>query len=116
MKRLNLVLLFIAVIGLIFSLAHAAGDAEKGKVLFNDTHFAGAVSGKSCNSCHPGGRGLEMAGGKTEFKIMGKTQNSLEDAVNLCIVNAIKGKVLDSSSEEMQDVVSYIRSLEVKME
>ncbi|MDO8281018.1 MAG: hypothetical protein Q7U10_00080 [Thermodesulfovibrionia bacterium] len=116
MKTLKVVLLFIAVYGLVLSFAHAAGDVSKGdvnkgKALFNDPKFAGAVSGKSCNSCHPDGRGLGNAGTKTEFKVMGKNQKSLEDVVNSCIEAANKGKALDLSSEQMKDIVAYIKSL-----
>ncbi|MBI4844326.1 MAG: hypothetical protein HY809_08405 [Nitrospirae bacterium] len=112
MKIPRIVMLFIAMAVLSSSFAHAAGDADKGKALFNDPKFAGALNGKSCNSCHPDGRGLESAGGKTEFRIMGKTLKSLEEAVNLCIESAIKGKALDPSSEQMKDIVAYIKSLQ----
>lgn len=116
MKIFKIALMYFAAYGLILSYAHAAGDADRGRVLFNAPQFAGAASGKSCNSCHPAGRGLERSGDKKEFKIMGKTQNSLEDVVNVCIEQALKGKPLDPSSKEMQDIVSYIRSLKVPIE
>ena len=111
MKIVKTVLLVVAVTGLVFSLAYAGGDAAKGKALFNDTTFAGAASGKSCNSCHPDGRGLEKAGNKKEFRIMGKVQHSLEEAVNICIEQAINGKAIDQASDEMKDIVAYIKSL-----
>jgi len=38
-------------------------------------------------------------------------QESLEEAVNVCIVNANRGKTIDVKSTEMQEVVSYIKSL-----
>jgi cytochrome c len=84
---------------------------ERGKTLFNDPKFAGGTAGKSCNSCHPGGKGLEMSADKKEFKIMGKTQKSLEEAVNVCIEMANKGKAIDPKSEQMKDIVAYIKSL-----
>lgn len=101
----------MAVCGLLFTLAYAAGDAARGKTLFNDTAFAGATSGNSCNSCHPDGRGLENAGEKKEFSIMGGSQKSLEEVVNVCIVQALRGKAIDPASEDMKDIVAYIRSL-----
>jgi mono/diheme cytochrome c family protein len=116
MKIFKVVLLFMVASGLILSFAYAAGDVAKGKALFNDPKFAGATSGKSCNSCHPDGKGVEKAGDKKEFKIMGKTQKSLEEAVNFCIGNAIKGKAIDPKSDQMKDIVSYIKSLGKKME
>lgn len=114
MKILKMVLVSIAAYGLMFSLAYAAGDAARGKALFNDPKFAGATTGKSCNSCHPDGKGLEQACGKKEFKIMGKTQNSLEEVVNFCIKNAIKGNPIDPQSDDMKDLVAYLKSLSGK--
>lgn len=108
------VLLTATILVLTVSLALAAGSVSKGKALFNDPKFAGATSGNSCNTCHPGGTGLEQAGSKKVFHIAGKTQESLEEAVNACIVHAIEGKALDPGSEAMQDVVAYIKSLKSK--
>lgn len=115
MTILKIVLLLVVVSGLIFSVAQASGDTAKGKALFNDRNFAGGTSGKSCNSCHPGGKGVEKAGDKKMFNIMGKTQDSLEEAVNFCIENANKGKAIDPKSAQMMDIVAYIRSLKGKM-
>lgn len=41
---------------------------------------------------------------------------TLEEAINLCIVNANKGKALDPKSEQMKDMVTYIKSLSKEME
>ena len=93
-----------------FAMSHEA--VERGKALFENPNFAGGK--KACNSCHPGGDGLLKAGSKSEFSIMGKKQNSLEEAVNFCIVNANKGTAIAEDSKEMQDVVSFIKSLGAK--
>jgi cytochrome c len=90
-----------------FAMSHKA--AERGKALFENPNFAGGK--KACNSCHPNGRGLEGAGTKSSFAIMGGQQASLEEAVNMCIVNANKGNVLKVVATEMQEIVSYIKSL-----
>ena len=45
---------------------------------------------------------------------MGKTQKSLEEAVNFCIENANKGKAIDAKSDMMKDMVAYIKSLAKK--
>jgi len=42
---------------------------------------------------------------------MGKKQKSLEEAVNFCIENALKGKAINPKSEQMKDIVAYIKSL-----
>ena len=86
-------------------------DVNLGITLFNDTHLGNGTSGKSCNSCHPDGKGLEGAADKKEFHIMGETQVSLEDAINACIVNALKGTAIDPHGKDMKDLVAYIKSL-----
>jgi len=102
-------LLTLGVVTLTAGLALAEGEVEKGKKLFEDPKLG--TSGKSCASCHPGGHGLEGSATKKEFKIMGKTQKSLEEAINFCIVNALKGKALDPKSKEMQALTAYLKSL-----
>jgi cytochrome c553 len=116
MKVLKIALLSVIALGLVFSFAFAAGEMEKGKALFNDPKFADGTAGKACNSCHPDGKGLEKAAEKKEFNIMGKKQMGLEEAVNFCIVNANKGKAVDPKSEQMMDIVAYIKSLKAPAE
>lgn len=110
-KKLKLVFLVVLVLGLAFTLAYAAGNVENGKKLFENPKFAGATSGKSCSSCHPNGQGIEGAGTKDKFTIMGNDTNSLEDAVNVCIKHAINGKPIKKNSQDMMDIVAYIKSL-----
>lgn len=114
MRFLKLLMLSLIVTGLIFSFAFAAGNAEKGKAMFNDPKAFGGQ--KACSSCHPNGKGLEKAGEKKEWTTpVGKTK-TLVEAVNLCIVNANKGKALDVKSEQMADMVAFIKSLGKKAE
>ena len=115
MKIFKVLVLSLLILGLTFSAAFAKKHlpGERGKSLFDDPKFAGGI--KACNSCHPDGRGLEKAADKKEFNIMGMTQKSLEEAVNVCIVNANKGKAIDIKSEQMKDIVAYIKSLKRKM-
>lgn len=111
MRLLRPVLLGMAVLGLVFSLAYAAGNADKGKALFNDPNLG--TNGSTCGTCHPGGQGLENAGAKDkkEWRTPGGVEPSLEDAINICITMALKGKALDKKSQKMQDLVAYIDSL-----
>ena len=90
-----------------------ADSAEKGMSLFNDPKAFNGSGDMSCSSCHPGGKGLEKAGvaGKTEWKTPVAVLTSLEDAINVCIMMANKGKAIDPTSEEMNNVISYIKSL-----
>ena len=47
------------------------------------------------------------------FLCFGK--KSLEAVINFCIVNANRGKAIAEDSEEMQEIVSYIKSLGTKV-
>ena len=111
MHLFKMTVLCMIALGLIFSTAFAMKHTpeERGKTLFNDPK---AFGGKTpCSSCHPDGKGLEMAAAKAEWTTpVGKTK-TLEEAINLCIVNANKGKALDVKSEQMKDMVAYIKSL-----
>ncbi|MDA8162590.1 MAG: hypothetical protein M0022_06760 [Desulfobacteraceae bacterium] len=110
MKTLKTLTLSILALGLVFSYAFAAGDIEKGKALFNDARLGGGTTGKSCNSCHPGGAGLGAADQK-EFTIMGKKLKGLKEAINFCIGKAMKGKAIDPKSADMEDIIAYVKSL-----
>jgi cytochrome c len=111
MQKKTISLIVLLVFAFSFTLAFAKHHTaeERGKAHFNNATFAGGK--KSCSTCHPNGRGLEGAGAKTTFNIMGGNQSSLEEVINVCIVNANKGKALDVNSTEMQELASYIKSL-----
>ena len=112
-KRTVSVLAFLVLafsITMSYATQHNAED--RGKAHFDNPTFAGGK--KSCGTCHPEGRGLEGAGAKAKFSIMGGEQSSLEEAINVCIVNANKGKALDVNSSEMQELTSYIKSLKTQ--
>ena len=111
MKLFKVLLYSLIALSLIASFAFAAGNAEKGKALFNDPKLG--TNGSTCGSCHPGGKGLEGSGamGKKEWKTPGGVEKSLEDAINICITMALKGKALANDSQQMQDLVAYIKSL-----
>jgi cytochrome c len=113
MKKKTVFLLIILILTLplafTFAFAEHITSADKGKIHFNNPEFAGRK--RACNSCHPNGRGLEDAWTKSSFSIMGNQLDSLEEAINMCIVNANKGDVLKVLATEMQEIVSYIKSL-----
>ncbi len=111
MNIAKIMLLSLVALGLLFSFAFAAGNVEKGKALFNDSKAFGGTAGKSCGSCHPNGQGLEKSAAKKEWKNPAGVWSSLEDATNVCIMMANKGKAIDPKSEQMKDLVAYIKSL-----
>ncbi len=115
MKSLKIVaLIAIAMLlaSAVFAMHHTPED--RGKTLFNDTKLAGGTAGKSCGTCHPDGKGLEGVGSKTMWKNPGGEFKSLEEAVNVCITMANKGTALDVNSEQMKDLVAYLKSLKPK--
>jgi cytochrome c len=119
MKMLKIIIISLSAVVFIVSAVFAAGmmggDAERGKALFNDPKaFGGSVS---CSSCHPDGKGLEMScmKGKTEWKNPAGTYKSLEEAINVCITAANKGKAIDVKSQEMKDMIAYLKSLGMGM-
>ena len=111
MKLLKVLLFSLIALSLISSFAFAAGDVAKGKALFNDPKLG--TNNATCGQCHPDGKGLEKAGatGKKEWKTPAGVQKNLEEAINICITMALKGKALDNKSQQMQDLVAYIKSL-----
>ncbi len=112
MKQVRMPLLIMMALLLAVSIGFALeGSAERGKELFTDPSFAGGK--KACNNsrCHPDGMGLESAGGKKSFVIFKHKTNSLEEAINYCIVNANKGKAIPEDSQDMKDLMAYIKSL-----
>jgi cytochrome c len=102
MKALKIVVLMLIVLvvgaGLVFAMQHEA-SIEKGKALFNDPKLG--TSGKTCTTCHAGGKGLEMAG----------TQSDLDKTINACITTPLKGKELNVKSVEMQSLLLYVKSI-----
>jgi cytochrome c peroxidase len=73
---------------------------ELGKQLFNDTTLAMSTNEKSCNSCHPDGKGIGAIA-KGDYTGM----------INLCIVGALKGQALEKDSENMEAMQTYLQSL-----
>ncbi len=102
MKRATITVVLVLAatleVGIVFAASQEA-TVEKGKTLFNDPKLG--TNGKSCNTCHPNGKGLEKAGVKSD----------LESTINGCITIPLKGKALDPKSVEMQSLVLYIKSL-----
>ena len=112
MRSLKILVLAIIVLTAftLVTRAFAAGNVENGKKLYNDPTLGGSTNPKSCNTCHAGGRGLQQAGTKKYSSLMGLRATSLEAVVNICIERPLGGKPLAHDSQEMQDIVAYIKS------
>ncbi len=120
MRRLKFIPFVMLAAIFVFSMVLAVKDdaVERGKTLFNDPEFAGGLSGKSCATCHPDGEGMDKAAARKEWKDSEGNVKTLEDMINQCIIGALEGEALDKNSEEMKDIVAYIKSFkkEAKME
>lgn len=113
MKSIKIIAAVIVVLFVASSLVIAKHHTpeERGKTLFNDMKLGGGTAERSCNTCHPDGKGLLGVGDKKGWKTPGGEFKTLEEAVNICITMALKGKALDVKSEQMKDIVSYLKSL-----
>jgi len=111
MKKIALVIMALAIVTLTASLSIATSHTpeERGKALFEDPYFAGGKV--ACSMCHPNGAGLQGVASKTKFRVAGKMQDSLEEAINACIKYATKGTPIPLNSKEMKDIASYIRMI-----
>ncbi len=109
MKMVRLFVLTMVILSLVVSSVFAA-DVAKGKALFNDPKLGGGTAGKSCNSCHKDGSGIDIS--KKEF--MGGKAKSVEEAVNMCITMMMNGKALDVKGADMENIVAYMKSLKGK--
>ena len=101
----------LLVFGLLITitLVYAEGNVARGKKLFNDPTFADSANAKSCNSCHPGGTGMEDVA-----EDYADNPDALKKQVNACIQAALKGKPIETSSQEMKDIIAYMKSLGAK--
>lgn len=114
MKEKMFILATALVMAGTLSLAYAA-DIDKGKALFESPTLGGGTSGKSCQTCHPGGKGLgNDLFDRQQLTIMGMDKNSIEEVVNACIEHPMKGSAIDTEGEEMQDLVAYMETLVAK--
>ncbi len=107
MKSVKTAVLIVLATALVTGLAYATqheASVEKGKALFNDPKLG--TTGKSCNDCHPNGKGADKAAGEKD----------LDKIVNGCITYNLKGNALDPKSAEMQSLLMYVRSLGQKSE
>lgn len=92
----------LAVTAVVASLAFAADgpSIERGKELFNSLQLG--TNGKSCASCHAGGKRLEHAAARDDAE--------LAKIINNCIKGPIEGVGLDPASADMKSLVMYVRS------
>ncbi|SHJ09736.1 Di-haem cytochrome c peroxidase [Malonomonas rubra DSM 5091] len=87
-------------IPLLFSGVAIGSGVDEGKRLFHDTTLGS--SGKSCASCHKNGSGLDRAG---EY-----SPEMLQEFMNFCIRDALKGKLLPPTDPRLAALEKYVRT------
>jgi len=114
MKKKMFVLASVFVMAGTLTLAYAA-DVDKGKALFASPTLGGGTTGKSCMTCHDGGEGLgDDLFDRQSYTIMGMEKNSVEEMVNVCIERPLGGVAIDTASDEMLDLIAYMKTLVAK--
>ncbi len=102
MKRNTLLLVLVILLNGTAASAIEGPSPELGKTLFEATELG--TNGKSCASCHPGGKGLEEIGAYTD--------GQLREMINFCIRDALLGRMLPLESQELEAMQRYLRALQ----
>lgn len=98
MKKMMVCLMIVAGASSLWAAEKVSVD--RGMELFESTRLG--KSGKSCASCHPGGRRLEWAATFEDEKIA--------QMINVCIQKALQGKPLPVDSDDMKSFVLYLKT------
>lgn len=92
--------------------AKGKGNAQNGQMLFRDDALGESSNDKSCRSCHKKERELAGSASKNYDRLFGYITRDVEDVINLCIVLPLKGKPYVKDSQEMADLLAYLRSID----
>ncbi len=112
MKTLKSMMMGLVILGLVFSLAYAAGNADEGQKLFDDPNLSGSTNDKACSTCHPDGKGLAGVTEKQNFSTPAGKSDQLTTAINQCITMALQGNALPPDSQKMQDIIAYLKTIQ----
>jgi len=100
MKKISAWLVALFIVLPFSSHATESPNVELGRQLFESKQLGS--NGKSCSSCHPGGKGLE--------EISAYDNQTLKEMINFCIRDALKGTMLDLESQELDSMLVYLRT------
>ncbi len=96
------------------AVSQAGGELENGKRLFESPTLGGGTSGKTCVTCHPGGRNLSrrlFGNDMDSAETRAEKRSRLAGMVNTCIKRPLAGKGIDPAGPEMADIIAYMESL-----
>ena len=80
----------------------ATENSDAGEASFHSNALG--TSDRSCNDCHPAGKGLE--------KIADYDSTMLREIINFCIRDALKGEMLPLEAPELKALETYLRNLQ----
>lgn len=92
--------------------AQGQGDLKNGRLLFRDEALGGSTNDKSCRSCHKNESELAGSASKNYDSLFGYITRDVEEVINLCIILPLKGKPYAKDSQEMADILAYLRSID----
>lgn len=85
----------------------SANLMEMGEKLWNNTKLG--TSGMACGHCHADGAGLKT-GPFPKYITMADDILTLDQMINFCMINPMKGKPLPWNSEKMTALAAYART------
>ncbi len=97
-----LIALGIFILTVLPAQAIEAPSLSLGKTLFESTELG--TKGKSCASCHPQGKGLNMVGDFNDVE--------LKDIMNACLRDALGAAMISTDSQEMDALLAYVRKFQ----
>jgi hypothetical protein len=86
----------------LLALAATVPSVERGRALFLDSALG--TNGRSCATCHEGGKRLEDLGEYDDAR--------LGAYVDTCIEGMLKGKPLPRDSADLRSLVLYLRTFQ----
>lgn len=92
--------------------AQGVADVNNGRALFWDETLGESTNNKSCRSCHKRESELIGTADKNYDSLFGFITRDVEEVINLCIVLPLKGKPYVKDSQEMADLIAYLRSID----
>lgn len=98
----SMLLLCILLMTGFYAFATEAPTLGMGKILFESDKLG--TKTRSCNSCHPQGKGLDMVG---DFN-----DTELKDIIYTCLRDALGAETISTETQEMEALVSYVRKFE----
>jgi hypothetical protein len=100
----SIIVLGILIITGFHAYAIEAPSLSLGKTLFESEELG--TKGRSCTTCHPHGKGLDMIG---DFN-----DTELKDIINACLRDALGAEMISMESQEMNALVMYVRMYQKK--